>query len=173
MYSRNVRGRRGMKMYSPNVTIVCGPPGSGKTTFVMDRKEKGDIVVDIDWLWMALTGLDYYDKPDHLVPFVLDVRKMIIERLQLEGSDTTPILHNVWIISGSPNAIERKELQYKFPSSRVIVLEQSVEQCMENIRQDQRREGKSIPWEQLVKKWWVEYTPRDGEQVIKHEKVGG
>ena len=40
------------------VTVVCGPPGSGKSTHVDGHKQPGDLVVDIDALYVALTGLE-------------------------------------------------------------------------------------------------------------------
>ncbi|HEX4129735.1 MAG TPA: hypothetical protein VHZ24_06810 [Pirellulales bacterium] len=38
------------------ITVVLGPPGSGKTTFVANSRSPGDVVWDFDVMLAALTG---------------------------------------------------------------------------------------------------------------------
>lgn len=37
-----------------SVRLVCGPPGAGKTTYVTDRAQPADLVIDLDLLQQAL-----------------------------------------------------------------------------------------------------------------------
>lgn len=37
------------------VILVCGPPASGKTTFVRNHMVPGDIVVDLDAIMQAIS----------------------------------------------------------------------------------------------------------------------
>lgn len=41
---------------STEVYVICGPPGSGKTTFVQQHMQPGDLVLDMDAIVSALTG---------------------------------------------------------------------------------------------------------------------
>lgn len=41
---------------STEVHIICGPPGSGKTTFVQKHMQPGDLILDMDAIVAALTG---------------------------------------------------------------------------------------------------------------------
>ncbi|MCJ2010442.1 ATP-binding protein [Methylobacterium sp. J-092] len=42
------------------LTIVCGPPGSGKSTYIRERIEPRDILIDLDAIMSGLSGL-----PEH------------------------------------------------------------------------------------------------------------
>lgn len=53
------RGTGAMKGYGARTTVVTGPPRAGKSTFVIERAQRGDIVIDLDRLASALAvGLD-------------------------------------------------------------------------------------------------------------------
>jgi hypothetical protein len=60
------------------VTIVCGPPGAGKSRYVLEHLHWGDLVLDIDTLFMALSGQVTYGKPVSLLKVVLRVRDTVI-----------------------------------------------------------------------------------------------
>ena len=69
----------GHKRKEKSVYIVYGPPMSGKTSYVIEHMEKGDIVVDMDSLYKAVTLLPKYDKPDNLKYNVFAIRNSIRE----------------------------------------------------------------------------------------------
>ena len=46
------------------IHAVIGPPCGGKSTWVMEHRQEGDVVVDMDMLAGALTGGDGHDAPD-------------------------------------------------------------------------------------------------------------
>ncbi|MFC3238240.1 HNH endonuclease, partial [Streptomyces nitrosporeus] len=63
------------------VTLVCGPPCSGKTTYVRDRAQGGDLVVDWDALAQALGSPHPWDHPAPLTPFIAEARDAVTARL--------------------------------------------------------------------------------------------
>ena len=48
--------------------IIAGSVGSGKTTWVQERKTWGDLVLDTDMIWTALMGGEHYPQPVQLLP---------------------------------------------------------------------------------------------------------
>ena len=57
------RGDRGSRS-GAHVTVVTGPQGAGKTTYVADHAQPGDIVVDFDTLAQAFGSTSRHDHPD-------------------------------------------------------------------------------------------------------------
>lgn len=66
----------------PAVIVVSGLPGSGKSFHVEQQMVEGDLVVDMDAIFAALSGLPFRQKPDHLLPYVAAARDAIYERLK-------------------------------------------------------------------------------------------
>lgn len=141
------------------VTVVCGPPGSGKTTWVQARTQRGDLIVDADKLFEALSGLPPYDKPECLLPFVADAREAIYNRLCRQSN-----LRHAWIIASGAKAKERSKLRERF-SADVIVLEVSPEECLRRIGADERRRQNMAAWGPIVARWWDKYE-RDVRDIV-------
>lgn len=143
------------------VVVVCGPPASGKTTYVRERAHVGELVVDVDRIYEALSGQPYYDKPSSLLPFVLAARDAVLARLERPSP-----VGRAWLITGGADARERERLERRF-KAHVIVLETSVEECLRRIRQDPRRSLRAREWEPLIRDWWRLYRRRErGDNVV-------
>jgi hypothetical protein len=151
------------------VTVVCGAPGSGKTRWVAENFQRGDLVVDIDTLYMALSGLPMYDKPQQLLPFVCEARDAIYRRMC-----RTNAVRHAWIITSDPNTETRKQLRTFFAAS-VLVMDVTAAVCLERISMDPRRAGQMDLWTPLVMRWYrtFECQPFDTliAQVDKPEEV--
>lgn len=143
-------------------TIVCGPPGSGRKEYVNLHKRYGDLVVDIDTLYIALGA---GEKPKQLLQFAMAAREGVYKRILQPWKNTTKP-GRAWVIVGSPEAQKRAELQQRLLAD-VIVLETSANDCEYRLRQDkEQNEAQIKATMELVKRWWSRYRTRDGEKVI-------
>lgn len=68
---------------STEVHIICGPPGSGKTTFVQKHMQPGDLILDMDAIVAALTG-NKSTHPDYsnVMNTALAVRETIYKSIE-------------------------------------------------------------------------------------------
>lgn len=138
------------------VTVVAGPPGAGKTTYVNERKRWGDLVVDVDAIYAALSGLDWYEKPAPLLPFVLAARDAIIARLR-QAND----VQRAWVITSEG---ERSKLTALASSldAELIVLDVDASECNRRIANDDRRKRNHQHWQSIVERWWSNWSNGDG-----------
>lgn len=153
------RERPGQHM--TRATIICGPPGSGKTTYVKERQQWGDLVVDVDAILSAISGLAWYEKPGGLLPVALDIRDFLHTAVRRGIAD----VDRAWVITSEADAKKRAELARKIQAERVIVLEVSASECLRRISQDARRADSWQQWEPIIERWWAQYRRNDGEIV--------
>ena len=151
--------------------IVCGPPGSGKTTYVKTHRSSGDLVVDIDAIAHAITGLPFHEKPENLYSVVMGVRDYLISRISRNGNDW----YNSWVIMGGARASDRIELARTL-NAEVIVLEIDTETCVKRIQQDKdRADYVRRLYPALIEKWWRNYQPdeRDTKITLRDQQGRG
>lgn len=129
------------------VHIVWGAPGAGKNTYVNKHKLKGDLVVDWDSIFEALSTLPRYDKPKELMPFVAEARDAIIRRLCQPSQ-----VRCAWIISTTLSSIELSELETK--GAKVIQLTPPPETCAERVRADPLRANVIDSTIQTIQQWY-------------------
>ena len=154
--SRTRRGEEAMAnttqpkpMFTIPVTVVCGPPGAGKTTYVTEHAELGDLIIDVDGIYMALSGQPMYSRPQELLSFVLHARQAIIERLRSRSN-----VRKAWLITTAAKKPEREV--YVRDGADVVVLATPAAECLKRIAADERRSTWD-GWTDLVTEWWASY----------------
>ena len=136
-------------MFTIPVTVVCGPPGAGKTTYVTEHEELGDLIIDVDGIYMALSGQPMYSRPQELLSFVLHARQAIIERLRSRSN-----VRKEWLITTAAKKPEREV--YVRDGADVVVLATPAAECLKRIAADERRSTWD-GWTDLVTEWWASY----------------
>lgn len=115
-------------MMAKSLTVVCGPSGTGKSTYIQERAKPGDVIVDFDQLFAALSGLPLYQRQPY-------------------GGHT-------WVALGLPSKSDRWAWQ---PQGEVVLLTVPPEECLRRIASDVRRQGVPTDWAAVVEDWWAVY----------------
>ena len=121
-------------MFTIPVTVVCGPPGAGKTTYVTEHAEPGDLIIDFDPLYVALSGQPKYSKPQDILPFVVEARDAVIERLRTRSN-----VSHAWLIAMAPRKEERRA--YEQDGAEIVVMATPAEECLRRIELAPGREN--------------------------------
>lgn len=143
------------------MTIVCGPPGSGKSTYVRRHSIWGDLVIDLDAIFGAITGLPPYDKPQVLLLWAMEARDALYARLDQPGD-----LRAAWIVTSGARLADREQLRQRFHAD-VIVLEISEQDCLRHVQQDAARKARWQQWQPIIRRWWQQYERSDHDQRIQ------
>jgi predicted kinase len=100
------------------LTVVIGPPASGKSTWVLDRAKPGDIVIDFDRLAEALTGRggDPHDHSAAVTAVTRAARTAAIESA-LKQAKTT----HVYLIHSSPG--QQRMAEYLALGAEVVTID--------------------------------------------------
>lgn len=153
-----------------SVCVVCGPPGSGKTTFVQQHLQRGDLVLDMDAIVSALTGSQSLH-PDYsgVMDTALSVREAVyksIESGMAEGK-------RAFVITSSSDRKQVDTLAQRLHGS-VHYMDTSEAECVRRIRNDPTRPDKQKD-STLVKQWFLAATAANGgtlmNETVKQEST--
>ncbi len=131
-----------------NVYIVYGPPLSNTRELVNEVSQYGDLIVDMDSLFQAISGQPLYIKPDNLRFNVFRIRDNIIDQIKTRYGQWC----DAYIIGGYANKADRERLQKEL-NAELIFCDMTKEECYERVVET----GKSKDWYKYIDKWFDEY----------------
>lgn len=130
------------------VKIVWGCPLSGKTTLVRQMMEYGDIVLDVDRLWSAVTMQPEYIKANNCRFNIFALRDNLLDQIKTRYGQ----FYTAWVIGGYPDKTERERLAQSL-GAELIYCESTMQECL-----DRRREsGRPDKWDEYIKNFWEIY----------------
>lgn len=142
-------------VYKPKqIYIVYGAPLSGKSTWVENNRNVGDLVIDIDRIWMCVSGCAQYIKPDCLKSNVFGVRDTLIEQAKYRRGKW----NNCYIVGGYPLVGERERL-IRSLGAREIFIDTSREECHARLVACADGRSKS-EWSKYIDDWFDKYSPQ-------------
>jgi hypothetical protein len=145
--------RQGHELSVSSLVVVAGPPGAGKSTYVAERAQPGDVVWDYDTVMAALSGQPLYERPGRLHELVMALRPIVIgQALQLHS--------RVWVIASAPSVEERDE--WRRSGAHVVLLLAGIDELVERTSsRDQADE-----WALAIGRWWKRYRGSDHDEVV-------
>lgn len=131
------------------VFIICGAPGSGKTTYASQHHQPGDLIVDMDTIVAALTG-DETAHPDY--ENIRDVAIAVRNTLYNIIKNGTGDWKRAFVITSSMNDGAVIALAKQLHAT-VHYMETTKEECKRRIANDKTRQDKELFYN-LVDEWF-------------------
>lgn len=134
--------------YQQKVYIVYGSPLSGKTSLVRELMRPGDIVLDMDALWQAVTFQPEYVKPNNCRFNIFKLRDELLDQIKTRYGQWC----DAYIIGGYPDKYERERLAQTL-GAELIFCESTKEECLVRLEASGRPES----WREYIESWWERY----------------
>lgn len=140
------------------VTLVCGPPCAGKTTWVDRQARAGDLVLDFDQIARGELGSPF--KWDHTPKVWREAERLIRERMRVLGEQGPD--RPSWVIRTIPDGHTRAVVARNIGATRRVLLLPPERVLLE------RAAGRPDPVETraAIGRWLAEYTPDAGDEVL-------
>ena len=129
------------------VYLVYGSPLSGKSTWVKENASEGDLIIDIDNIWEAISGQPRYIKPNRLKAVTFKVRDTLLDAVRFRLGKWT----SAYIVGGYPLASERERLSKEL-GAKEIYIDTSKAECLERLKADELRD--TTAWTQYINEWF-------------------
>ena len=137
------------------VYLVYGAPCSGKTTFVMDNMDAGDLIVDMDNIWQCISGCDRYVKPPRLNSNAFVLRDCLLEQVRYRTGKWL----SAWVIGGYPLTGERERLVRSL-GAREIFIDTDRAECIRRLNEVATCDGRNVEeWTRYIDDWFDKYRP--------------
>lgn len=131
------------------VFLVYGPPLSGKTSWVMENKLEGDLIVDINNIWQMVSG-DTGIKNPRLKSVVFKIRDAELDAVRYRLGKW----RNAYIVGGYPLSVERERLMNE-TAARPVYIDTSRAECEQRADSSDNREE----LRRYIADWFDRYTP--------------
>ena len=148
------------------VTIVCGPPCAGKTTWVAEHAAPGDTILDVDTL-AKLCGSDR--DHGHEGRYYRDAQTEFWALCETVRTSAV----TAWVIRGAPEPQARKKLAEACGASRTVVLLPPRGVLLARaLERDGQINGTAIDTMRAITKWHRRYKPARGDVLISLDPTG-
>ena len=122
------------------IHVIIGAPCAGKSTYVRENAQSGDVVVDYDVIAKAL-GADGHLPSGHIKQAAFDARKAAIDYCIKNDCES-------WIIHTSPSDEQREA--YAKANAEFIELDTDMETCLQRAHDD----GRPPETEQIIRDYF-------------------
>ena len=109
----------------------------------------GDIVLDMDALWQAITLQEAYIKPKNVRFNVFAVRDNMLDQVKKRYGGW----YDAYIIQSLPDKYERERLAKEL-GAELIYCESTKEECLDRLGRSNRPKEE---WRKYILDWWEKY----------------
>lgn len=146
-------GNGGWKPKPRMVHLVYGAPCAGKTSWVLEAAERGDLIVDMDSIWECVSGRPRYDKPDKLKSVAFKVHDELCDMVRTRAGKW----RTAFVIAGAPRRAERQRLMVRVGADDALLVDATKDECLARL---QEAGDRSIDdWTTYIDDWFNRFQP--------------
>ena len=146
---------KGNLVKAPNAYVICGPAGSGKTTYVQENKADNDIVFDFDYICAAIMGTkEIHGNHDVALSVASEMREAFFQCVEQHKGKWD----KAWIITSTADKALLNLMAYRLRAD-IVIMPTTLEECTDRINKDPERANKLFHV-RLAEKWFSDW----GEQ---------
>lgn len=136
------------------VYIVYGAPLAGKKTLVSQVFKYGDVILDIDRIYEAISGLSFMNKPNNLRFNAFRIHDLILDMIKTRYGQW----NDAYVIGGYPSRLERERLASEL-NAELIFCNATKSECYERLLACNDYRSIAVEeWRKYIDKWFDEYT---------------
>jgi hypothetical protein len=113
---------------------------------------RGDLIVNMDQLYAAVSFLPFYDKPDNLLINVRGIHNQLLDNIKTRYGKW----NNAWVIGGYADKYKRERLAEDL-GAELVFCDISKEECLRRLKLDGDRQYRQDEWESYIDKWFNQY----------------
>lgn len=140
------------------VTVVCGAPGSGKTSYCREHAGPSDLVIDLDDILREVSGTHGHDLVDR-GPYLADALRK--RNALLYGLSGDRKHSRAWLIVGAPKCSDRRRWSASL-NATIVVVETDPATCKERVRH--RPTASDVT--RIVDTWWLAYVADPDDTIV-------
>lgn len=152
---------RDRKSGTPDVTLIAGPPCSGKSTYVKHHIPNDWACFEKERIEISLRHPEQNTRPDGF----FDVSEKLRETV-LEFCRTPSVLGGVAIVEMAPD-YRRREWYEEELDAEVVVLDPGMEACLNRARQRENPHQNT----KTIRDWYSVFVPRSSDTIIEGFEV--
>ena len=139
------------ELQQTKTVIVWGSPASGKTTYVLDHMETGDLVVDLDSIKQAISAQKKRNTPENLSKVAIGITEYLYGLIERGEVDC----QTKWVIASLPDRKEREELARRL-KAELVYMDAAYHECLRRVEGDNER-GDKVQQKYFIDKWWERF----------------
>lgn len=113
------------------VYLVYGAPCSGKSRYISEHMERGDIVCDVDSIYAAISGQDPHDADLHVHEIALKLKEELLDMIRFRHGGWK----NAYVTSIAHTSMQLEKDMERVNADEAIKMETSYEICMERAKE--------------------------------------
>ena len=141
----------GMEPSGIPVTLVCGPPASGKSTYVGAHSKPGDVVIDLDVIRKKVGGV-MWDQDASVNRRAFAYRAKMLKGLKDRKRG------RCWLIVTAPTPQERETWCKALGDATLVVMDTPASVCIKRIMADTERRPQADSMIAAVHRWQRPHT---------------